>query len=87
MANTDSKPFDVWSSNSDLRDPFLQSLISLQCAPRQSPPDPRVCRLILDDRLEWALWPGAGNTVWRYLPQPVRAHQQAGCLILFADQT
>ena len=85
MANFDSKPFDVLSSNLDLRDPFLQSLISLQCAPRQSPPDPRVCRLILSSRLEWALWPGEGTTFWRYLPQPVRAHQQAGCLILFAD--
>lgn len=85
MANCKFKPNHVLSSNPQLRDPQLQSLISTLCAPRRSLIDADVCRLIVDGRLQWAAQSRDDNTAWLYLPLPARACRQAGCLILLAE--
>ena len=84
MATQDGNAVRIFSSNQDVRQQQLFSLISVLCAPRQSVPNSDLCRLIVDSRLPWAFKPIDANTSWIYLPGAAQAHQVAGCLILTA---
>jgi hypothetical protein len=71
-------------------DPYLNQLELLSvaskiCAPRQDPPDPRVCRLIIDSRLQWVTESIDGSRSWLYLPAPARLRQHSGCWIVSID--
>jgi hypothetical protein len=85
MANNHRNSFTVGSPDPYLCQPQLLTVVSKICPHRRCRPNPRVCRLIFDGRLEWEVEPIDGNRSWLYLPKPVRARHMAGCLILTLD--
>ena len=85
MAKRDSSSIQCLSSNQQLRQLQLFSLVSMLCVPRRSAPEPDVCRLIVDSRLEWAVNPIDGESSWLYLPHAARARHLAGCTVLTVD--
>jgi hypothetical protein len=60
-------------------------LVSRLCPPRDSLPEPGLCRLIVDSRLDWAVESIDGQSSWLYLPSAARQRQVAGCTILTLD--
>jgi hypothetical protein len=85
MAKRYGSSTPVHSLDPYLNQPELLSVTSMICAPRQDPPDPRVCRLILDSRLQWATESIDGSRSWLYLPVPMRLRQHSGCWIVSVD--
>jgi hypothetical protein len=85
MADCDFKPNPDCSLEQDLRHLQLYSLIAKLCPPRDSPPEPEVCRLIVDSRLPWSFERIDGHTSWQYLLKPARARLEVGCLVLTLD--
>jgi hypothetical protein len=85
MATVDFKPNPDCSLEQDLRHLQLYSLIARLCPPRDSPPEPEVCRLIVDSRLPWWFEMIDGRTSWMYLPTPARARLEMGCLVVTLD--
>jgi len=85
MAKIECNPFFSSASNQSPRNEQLFYLISQLCAPRSRRPQPDVCRLIVDSRLQWAFTPIDGESSWLYLPQVAQARQLAGCLVVSAS--
>jgi hypothetical protein len=85
MAKHHGSSTPVRSLDPYLNQPELLTVISKICAPRQEVPDPRVCRLILDGRLQWASESIDGSRSWLYLPAPMRLRQHGGCWIVSVD--
>ena len=84
MAEIECNPFFSCASNQQQRQEQLFCLISQLCAPRSRRPQPDVCRLVVDSRLQWAVAPIDGESSWLYLPEVARARSVAGCLVLSA---
>jgi len=84
MAKVECNPFFSSASNQSPRQEQLFLLISQLCAPRSRHPQPDVCRLVVDSRLQWAVAPIDGESSWLYLPEVARARHMAGCLVLSA---
>jgi len=85
MAKIECNPFFSSASNQSPRNEQLFYLVSQLCAPRSRRPQPDVCRLIVDSRLQWAFTPIDGESSWLYLPQVAQARQLAGCLVVSAS--
>jgi hypothetical protein len=85
MAKPNSSSTRARSLDPYLNQPELLTVASKICAPRHSPPDPRVCRLIIDSRLQWVTEPIDGSRSWLYLPAPARLRQHSGCWIVTID--
>jgi hypothetical protein len=85
MATVDFKPNPDCSLEQDLRHLQLYSLLARLCPPHDSPPEPEVCRLIVDSRLPWWFEMIDGRTSWMYLPKPARARLEVGCLVVTLD--
>jgi hypothetical protein len=85
MATVDFKPNPDCSLEQDLRHLQLYSLMARLCPPRDSPPDPEVCRLIVDSRLPWWFEMIDGRTSWMYLPTPARTRLEMGCQVVTLD--
>lgn len=85
MAIVDGSALGTRPSNPFYHQPQLFSLISVLCAPHDSPPDSDRCRLIVDGRLPWAVAPADAQSSWLYLPQAARWRRIADCWVLTAD--
>ncbi|BEV71865.1 MULTISPECIES: hypothetical protein [unclassified Paludibacterium] len=64
--------------------PSLLALVAQLCPPRTALPEPGLCRLIVDSRLDWSLAQADGRS-WLYLPRAVPMRQLAGCTVLLAE--
>ena len=85
MAKPHGSSTPVRSLDPYLNQPELLSVTSKICASRLELADPRVCRLIIDGRLQWAPEPIDGSRSWLYLPTPARLRQHSGCWIVTID--